>query len=748
MRSATSYFKISPAVIKDDFRRFWAIPVIGFIYYFFSSVFIILMQMKQASPNEYGGDTLASFISTLLSGENIFNLINVIWMSVLSVLLVFRYLHNSGHVIAVHSQPFTRSTLLNSHALSCVLFLAIPIIITGVILLVIAHPVYYSSTYYDSSDEMVDLFARANVLRWMWESFITGLFIMAISIAAGMVTGTSFHHAVAALGFNAVTPLCTLLLTLYFNTYLFGYVQPDWIGDVISHMSPVINVMEYGFLSAKENALYIVLTVLIYAFAMFLYNKRKLERATDGIVFKAVDVLVTLIFGYLGMTGLGLALYSMFDQSKGAATFGYIAGAVLGIVIVRMVIMKTVRVFNKKTAVIMGGYLVIAVVFFVCLNFNVTGYESHIEEDADAVTMSLQNNGNDPILDGGTFEDADSKKAVIELHKFIIENKSLIKEIENENNNSINNVDGSMYEDVMYVGFDYMKKSENSGNKYDTVERRYYYAPAYLVLNSDAFKALAETGALNKQAINELPEADSIQYINMGSGAYYSGNSYGTASSDENMICSDKTQIAGLRAAIESDMQGMTYEDIKRCYNMPIVASFDIVYSVNNDRSKNSAAENEGAPQDILSSSVVRDKESSNTVKTSEMSLQITSYYKNTIAWMNSNGYSAIVQYDDSYWNFAVVYNIENGKATAEGESDAGELSEIPQSSDGVKVVTDPAAIKELFENVSSHVAIGALKDMNTSENNIYMVGFYHKEPNADTYYLNMTAYIDGSHVK
>lgn len=746
MRSATSYFKVSAAVIKDDFRRFWAIPVIGFIYYFFSSIFIVLMQMKQASLDEYSGNTLANFISTLLSGGNLFNLINVIWMSVLSVLLVFRYLHNSGHVIAVHSQPFTRATLLNSHTVSCILFLAIPIILTGIILLVMAHPVYYSSTYYDSSDQMVDLFARANVLRWMWDSFITGLFIMMISIAAGMVTGTSFHHAVAALGFNAVTPLCTLLLTLYFNTYLFGYVQPDWVGDVISHMSPAINVMEYGFLSAKENALYIVLVVLIYALAMFLYNKRKLERATDGIVFKAVDVLVTLIFGYLGMTGLGLALYGMFDQSKGATTFGYIAGAALGIVIIRMVIMKTVRVFNKKTAVIMGGYLVIALAFFACLNFNITGYESHIEEDTDVISLSLSNTGNAPLLDGGMFEDADSKKAVIELHKYIIENKALIKEVEEENNNSIN-MDGSAYEEVMYVGFDYMNKS---GKKYDAVERRAYSVPAYLVLNSDALKNLADSGTLNKRAIEELPEAGSVQYVDISSGAYYSGNSYGTTMSDKNVICSDKAQLAGLMAAIEADMSGMTYNDIKRSYNMPTVAAFDIVYAVNEKNDNSSAEGYDEAVEELLSSAKAQHtRESVNTVKTSTMSISITSPYKNTIAWLNANGYGAIAQYDDSYWQFAVVYDIENGKATQPVDVPGdGYLKEIPQSSQCRRVVTDPAAIKDLFENVSSHVAIGALKDMNTSENNTYMVEFYHKEPNAEAYYLNMTAYIDGSHVK
>ena len=166
-------------------------------------------------------------------------------------------------------------------------------------------------------------------------------------------------------------------------------------------------------------------------------------------------MLVTLIFGYLGMTALGLAFYSIFNESKGAVTFGYIAGAVLGIIIVRMIILKTVRVFNKKTAVIMGVYLVIALAFFGCLNFNITGYESRIEDNADAVTVSFANSGSDLLLNGGTFEDEASVNAVKDLHRYIIQNKKLIKEI-NESNDFED--DNRLYEDTMRLSFDYEKK--------------------------------------------------------------------------------------------------------------------------------------------------------------------------------------------------------------------------------------------------------------------------------------------------
>ncbi len=736
MKSAASYFKVSTAVIKDDFRRFWAIPVIGFIYYFFSSIFFILMNMKELNGSEYGNDVLANFLVNLLEGHYVFNIVNIGWMSVLSVLLVFRYLHNSGHAIAVHSQPFTRATLLNSHTVSCILFITIPIVLTGIILMLISQPVYFSNVYYEEySGEMVNLFARVNIIRWMWQSFLTGMFIMVIAIASGMVTGTPFHHAVAALGFNAVAPLCTLLLTQYFNTYLFGYVQPDWISRSIVHMSPVINMMDDGFMSLTENIYYVVIVLLMYALAMFLYNKRKLERATDGIVFKAVDVLVTLVFGYLGMTALGLAFFSIFDESKGATTVGYIAGAILGMIIVRMVIMKTVRVFNKKTVIIMGSYLVIALVFFGCLNFNITGYETRVEEDADSINISFS--AGNMIFKGGEFKDADAKAAIVDLHKLIISNKQLIKAANEQDESDY----GTSAESMMYISFDYYK---GEGDAAKRVEARSYVAPTYLILNSDEMKAFASAGALNERAVDELPATDKIQYIDVRSGSYYSSTPYGASSEDYDMLCSDKTQLAGLMEALKKDIRDMSYDDMKKDYNMPTVVSLNVTY--NEDRSVGASEQSEDARSMMMSAQTATNPGGRSIISTRDMDIDLTAAYKNTIAWLEANGYGEMTKYDQSYWNFAVVYDVEDGNSVAMDDTDAYSLSSIPQSSEGMNVISDSAVIRNLYENASSHVAIGSLNDMNTSENNIYMVKFYHKDMESDGYYAYFSAYIDGSY--
>lgn len=740
MKSATSYFKVSAAVIKDDFRRFWAIPVIGFVYYFFSSIFYILMQMQDKGTGGHADDVLASFVSNLLDGGYVFNVINIVWMSVLSVLLVFRYLHNSGHVVAVHSQPFTRAMLLNSHTISCILFIALPILLTGIILMLISQPLYYSNTYYDSADAFVNVFARANILKWMWESFIMGIFVMAVSIAAGMVTGTSFHHAVAALGFNAVLPLCTMLLTMYFETYLFGYVQSSFVFDIIEHMSPVLNITQSGYLTAWENMLYMALVVIIYAFTVFLYYRRKLERATDGIVFKAVDVLVTLVFGYIGMTALGLTFYSMFYKSKGATTFGYIAGALLGIVIVRMIIMKTVKVFNKKTVMILGAYFIIALAFFACLNFDITGYESRIEDDADAIDVSFSPSDEILLFRNGTYDESDAKKAVIALHKMIIENKSLINNVNSANTNIDYNEE---FENTIYVSFNYEKENgDGTGNK--CIESRSYNVPAYLILNSDAMEQLIAVDESTENVLLNIPDSSNTQYINIHAGMYNGSSPYGYAQAEnensEDIICSEKSAIDGLIAALEKDAREVTYDEIRASYNMPALAVLEISYIVEEQKNGKQPLIDQEMEYGITAEDNSKASQSSY-VNTQYENIKVTAAYKNTIEWLNANGYGSMLQYDESYWDFAIVCDVENGVKSADIET---YYSSVPESSEGMQVVTDRSVIKNMYEKSFSHAIVGAIGEMSTSQKNIYSVKFYHRPSNMDDYFDEFDAYLYG----
>ena len=230
MKSKISFFSVSPAIIREDFRRFWAIPVLAFIGYFLFGLLPIIVNYGLITKN--GGENamvVGQLVDAMLSGQNPFLIVNMAWVPILSGLLIFSYLHRTGSVITVHSQPVTRNILFGGHFLSCALFTILPIILTGIVLLIIASPIYDPDSLtvgsqiaaqgaQQAAETGRNIFARADIVRWMWDYILISLYILSITVFGGMITGMSLHHFIAAVGFNALVPVCYLLLMQFFTS--------------------------------------------------------------------------------------------------------------------------------------------------------------------------------------------------------------------------------------------------------------------------------------------------------------------------------------------------------------------------------------------------------------------------------------------------------------------------------------------------------------------------------------------------
>ena len=97
MKSKISFFSVSPAIIREDFRRFWAIPVLAFIGYFLFGLLPIIVNYGLITKN--GGENamvVGQLVDAMLSGRNPFLIVNMAWVPILSGLLIFSYLHRTG----------------------------------------------------------------------------------------------------------------------------------------------------------------------------------------------------------------------------------------------------------------------------------------------------------------------------------------------------------------------------------------------------------------------------------------------------------------------------------------------------------------------------------------------------------------------------------------------------------------------------------------------------------------------------
>ncbi len=707
---------VSKALIKEDFRRFWPIPVLAFVAYFLSGIFYILVNYEYLTDK--GGSHMASFVESMLEGSYILFVVNMFWVPLLSSLLIFKYLHSSGHVMSAHSQPFTRRTLLNSHSISCALFSILPILATALILLLISKPTYYPADSYFSASEVVNVFARANVLHWAWDSIVVSMFVLVICIVGGMITGTSFHHAVAALGFNVVVPICLFLQVMYYDVYLFGFSSSSSLERLICHTLPEAQMFLPGFLSIGDNIAYILAIVILYIGALFLYNRRKLEKATDGVLFKAFDILITLIFGYLGMTVLGMIFYSVFEASIVITTFGYIVGAILGMLICRMIIMKSIKVINKNTLKIMIAYLVIAILFMLALSFDLTGFEKRIPANIDTVRFETSD-AMIPAFEGRyyeldfMYEDKETIDAVKGIHQLIIENKDIVEEYDS---NHYYMKPRDYYEDTTFVKFTYYQKGKDG--EYINKAERQYAVPIYLLLNSEEYKEYIESSGLRDMYLKNVPEASTI--VNMDIGSYQF-----MQSTDSTVSITDSDEIAGLMAAYKKDMKEYSYEDILSTYGKEALVRIDLSYRIVNYNSdyinQNELMEITGGPAPRTA-----DKKLIESEYYESTSLNITYAHTNTIQWLKDNGYEIMVTFDSAEYPFAEICAIEGTYA------ENGVYTSIPNSEMDKKIVTDPELINKYYEECRASAYFGKISELSTKEDNIYQIVFYRCNVDSD----------------
>ena len=185
MKSKASYFSVSKPLIIEDLRRFWAIPALAFLVYFLSGVFPVLMSYGHLND-------MGNYITMSLKNQQPFYMFAHLLFPIIAAVVIFRYLQGISSVSVMHSMPFTRAKLYNSGFLAGLIMIAAPILANGLILLAISKPVY--NQYIggaDSSTQMTDtvnLFARADILNWIWVSLIIAFTIYAVSVFAGIVT--------------------------------------------------------------------------------------------------------------------------------------------------------------------------------------------------------------------------------------------------------------------------------------------------------------------------------------------------------------------------------------------------------------------------------------------------------------------------------------------------------------------------------------------------------------------------------
>lgn len=366
MTFKTSWYKISPAVFRENLRRLWYIPTIAFVFMFiFALIPIYMIDTK---------DSLAQYLHFMFGNKHPGTIMINMILPVVSALSVFRYMHGTASVTYINSLPYSRGRLFNTNLLTGWLLSVVPSIALSLIFLIISKPVYYKESVYGSDMVTnINVFAPSVILTWLGLSVVSITFVYAISVFAGTVTGTTVHHLIGAIGFNALFPCVSLALSTYGEKYLTGFV---FNSDVTFALSPVLRFIAHPeyITNAKYMSIYIGVGILVFVLSYFLYQIRQMERAGDGVTFGFMVPIVSYIFAFFGMTAMALYLWGMAGSREEYFYLGLITGAFIFLTIGRMVVLKTARVFNKALVKNLVIYGIVATLFVSAFAIDVFGY--------------------------------------------------------------------------------------------------------------------------------------------------------------------------------------------------------------------------------------------------------------------------------------------------------------------------------------------------------------------------------------
>ncbi|MDO4552326.1 MAG: hypothetical protein Q4C22_02205 [Bacillota bacterium] len=670
MTSKTSWFSVSGSILRENFRRFWAIPVLAFLVYFLAGVFPILVNYRQLETRSY-------WISALLGNDNFFFMAAHLFFPVISAVVLFRFLQGASSVAMLHSMPFTRQRLFNSNFLSGLIMLLGPILLVALILLAISKPVYDGSALYGGAAFAENVFSSAAILSWLGESAIILGVVFAVAVFAGVVTGNVLMHFLFGLGFNFLLPGLYSVLTWYCGEYLFGFISRGPWAELGRSISPYINGLSDEHFSLAAILWYVFAFAALIVVSSLLYRRRKLERVGDPFTFNFLEPVIACLIAYLLMTLLGYYFGELTDDGQ-YVWAGYGLGAVLGFLIGQMIVKKSFRVFHRATLKGFCIYALIALVFFAFMLLDLTAFEKRVPELARVESATLESSWLDHsgvrTEDGeGGLRQPENLAAAVAFHQSVVENRQELKALEEETR-------------LLLV---YVELSESLGSDWGFY--RSWRLPYPFVRDSEALKTIAESQEFKGrlQISGEGLEGFGLDYASL----YNEQTGYGAVD-----IYGEEA-LAELVDCIIRDHEERTFEDMMSL-SLPLCA-LDIVYSYKSEMA------------------------SEGTVRSSHY-VQVTEGSVHTIAWLEENGYGRYLGTDPASVFYATVSEVKDGVASYEEVYDDLFLYEgdyaytkaaepapwteegnsaspvAPEPEEGLLVVTDTEEIAALLEMAES----------------------------------------------
>lgn len=575
MTSRISFSKLFNNSMKE---RLWGLLLACVLFFFCLPVAALwYISFLNSEYSIYAGTNIIYllFRHTIVGSGNGFAFMVICIMAIYMGLNGFSYLFSKPKADLYHSIPVKRTQLFCSNYLSGIVAFVVPYIVFTLFAVIVG-----------AVNNLLKLSDAAVIVQTLAANILGFLLIYTASIVVIMITA---NRPVSCMGIFVVClygiifyELITFYKSFFYATY--SDMAPTDLPYCLSPFSFAMELREMGgmhYLSGldiKVVAAAVVVTAAMIALAVFLYNKRPLEKAGGALSFTCLRPVIEIVllvpaslggaFMFASFTG-NTALWRVNAESQssiyGWFFFGMIAAIIIGHFIIQAIYYMDFRALFKNL-LNPAIALVISMLICGCFMFDATGYDSYLPgADVEAVAItgySLQSRQEyydfDALVnENGGYDywvDAQAKRIdsmnITDRDKFMAFSKAALSQTEKYKQAAAAMSEDELYENNTWdeIHVCYKKKSGS------VVYRKYYVCLAEMldeyneiycskeykdavfpILSDDNFRymddVLMVSDYIGSRTVGKLSDNDARELLNAYRQELYAQDAYDTADS-------------------------------------------------------------------------------------------------------------------------------------------------------------------------------------------------------------------------
>ncbi|MDR0424828.1 MAG: hypothetical protein LBH39_05165 [Clostridiales Family XIII bacterium] len=589
MNSTRSFFSISPPIVLENLRRFWTIPAFGFAAYFLTGLFPLILDVDN---RDYMFRAILEFRHPGFIA--FFCLFPLITAAVLQ-----RYMFAPGSVAVMHSLPFTRARLFNSQLVSGLLLIWLPIVAVCLISVAMSFgsPWHYKELLDSGAMEAQVIPVYVIAARFALMLLLT-FFVFAVCLLAGIVCGNTPMHLVVCILLNSILPMIVSICYAYCTHFLFGFDASSESLEFIGSLSPLSYLpITAGAPGALAIVVYIAAGALICVCASILYARRPLEKAGDSITFRFMEWVICFATTLAGTTLMAFYFQTISDNNNNMYFYaGMAIGAVITMLITRIILKKSPRIWNRETAVQFGVFAAVVLVLLLSLRLDLFGYERRIPagERIASATLNIPTPGYpgeivQPYTYSGagfyTFSEPENIAAITAFHRNITDRRHEPRNI------------WPYYEAYSRLNLQYSQPGIFGGVS------RSWRLPLGFFAQDENLRRLVESDEFRAQNSLDNPKLGTLRQISIRGYA------------DSEQIALSSYEFDGFKAAVNADLRLLPAE---RIFSTRV--PFCMLYLEFQQQAEGRA-----------------------NIPNGQISIGITADFKNTVEWLADSGYYELI---------------------------------------------------------------------------------------------------------